>query len=82
MPKSRYQFLTVSETAEALGRRRWFVYKELEAKRLAFYLIGGRRMISQGDLDDYVQRSRVAALGEKKKKILFTEQAKAEASAK
>jgi excisionase family DNA binding protein len=68
MSQTRYQFLSVVEAAEQLGRARWFIYRELDRKRLPYYLIGGRRCISQHDLDDYVARSRVAAMGEKRTK--------------
>ena len=73
MSESRYQLLSVDQAAKQLCRARWFVYKELDKKRLAFYLIGGRRMISQRDLDEYVARGRVRALGEKKTKISMQE---------
>jgi excisionase family DNA binding protein len=69
MPQSRYQLLSVSEAAEQLGRKRWFVYRLLEKRLLPHYLIGGRRVISQRDLDAYVERNRVAAVGEKKRKV-------------
>lgn len=65
---SRYQLLSVAEVAEQLGRKRWFVYKLIDARRLPHYLIGGRRCVSQTDLDAYVARARVAAFGEKKTK--------------
>jgi len=61
---SRYQLLSVAQAAVQLERKRWFVYKLLDQRKLAFYVVGGRRMISQRDLDDYVARTRVAALGE------------------
>jgi hypothetical protein len=38
-------------------------------KRLPYHRIGGQICISQRDLDDYVARARVAALGEKKTKV-------------
>jgi excisionase family DNA binding protein len=63
---SRYQMLSVAEAAKELNRNRWFVYDEINRKRIAYYRIGGKIAISQRDLDDYVARSRVAALGEKK----------------
>jgi hypothetical protein len=52
-----------------LNRNRWFVYDEINRKRIAYYRIGGKIAVSQRDLDDYVARSRVAALGEKKIKV-------------
>ena len=64
MSQSRYQLLSVAEAAEQLGRARWFVYKLLDSRRLPYHLIGGRRCISQTDLDRYVSRGRVRALGE------------------
>ena len=69
MSSSRYQLLSVAHAAEQLGRQRWFVYQEIYRRRLPYYRIGGGICISQRDLDDYVARSRVAALGEKKTKI-------------
>jgi len=66
---SRYQMLSVAEAAKELNRNRWFVYDEINRKRIAHYRIGGKIAVSQRDLDDYVARSRVAALGEKKIKV-------------
>jgi excisionase family DNA binding protein len=66
---SHYNLLSVAEVAERINRNRWFIYDEINRKRIAFYRIGGRIAISQRDLDDYVARARVAALGEKKTKI-------------
>jgi len=66
---SRYQMLSVAEAAKELNRNRWFVYDEINRKRIAYYRIGGKIAVSQRDLDDYVARSRVAALGEKKIKV-------------
>jgi excisionase family DNA binding protein len=64
---SRYEMFSVAQAATELGRKRWFIYQLLDEKKLAYYLIGGRRCISRRDLDEYVNRSRVAALGERKK---------------
>ena len=69
---NRYGFLSVAQVAEELGRARWFVYKLLDDHKLAFHMIGGHRKISQADLDAYVERSRVAALGERKPKAQAT----------
>ena len=66
MSRSRYSLLSVLEASEQLGRKRWFVYDEISRKRLPYYRIGGHIAISQRDLDDYVERSRVPALGEKR----------------
>jgi excisionase family DNA binding protein len=49
---SLYQLLSVAEAAEELRRNRWFVYKELRRKRLAFHRIGGGIAISRQDLDE------------------------------
>ena len=38
---SRYTLLSVAEVAEQLSRKRWFVYKLLDSRRLPYYLIGG-----------------------------------------
>jgi excisionase family DNA binding protein len=73
MPSSRYQLLSVAEAAEMLRRKRWFIYGEIEKRRLPFHRIGGQICIRQRDLDDYVERSRQPALGERKKKIIFPE---------
>jgi excisionase family DNA binding protein len=75
MSQSRYQLLSVSDAAEQLGRKRWFVYQLLEKRLLPHYMIGGRRVVSQRDLDAYVERNRVAAVGEKKIKINFADAA-------
>jgi len=65
---SRYELLSVAEAAQELGRARWFIYGELARQRLAYHMIGGRKAISRADLDAYIQRGRVAALGEPKRK--------------
>jgi excisionase family DNA binding protein len=69
MSSPRYQLLSVAKAAELLGRKRWFIYDEINRKRIAYHRIGGQICISQRDLDDYVARARIAALGEKKTKI-------------
>ena len=66
MASPRYQLLSVIQAAEQLNRKRWFIYGEIYRKRLPYHRIGGQICISQRDLDDYVARARVAALGEKK----------------
>lgn len=68
MSQGRYQLLSIAEVAELLRRQRWFVYKEMDEKHLAFCLIGKRRMVTQADLDAYIERGRVRALGERKNK--------------
>jgi len=73
MSESRYQLLSVDQAAKQLGRARWFVYKLIDSRRLPYHLIGGRRCISQRDLDEYVTRSRVVGVGEKKTKITVQE---------
>jgi excisionase family DNA binding protein len=65
---NRYGFLSVTQVAEELGRARWFVYKLLDERKLAFHMIGGHRVVSPPDLDAYIERCRVAALGEGKSK--------------
>jgi excisionase family DNA binding protein len=69
MASPRYSLLSVIQAAEQLGRKRWFVYGEIYRKRLPYHRIGGGICISQHDLDEYVARSRVAALGERKTKV-------------
>jgi len=69
MPSPRYELLSVIQAAEQLGRKRWFVYRLIYRKHLPYHRIGGGICVSQRDLDDYVARSRVAALGEKKIKV-------------
>ena len=69
MPGARYQLLSVIQTAEQLNRTRWFIYDEIKKRHLPYHQIGGRICISQADLDAYVARSRVSALGEKKSKV-------------
>jgi excisionase family DNA binding protein len=66
---SRYEMLSVAEAAKELRRNRWFIYDEITHKRIACYRIGGKIAISRRDLDDYIARARVAALGEKKTKV-------------
>jgi len=68
MASPRYQLLSVIQAAEQLNRKRWFVYGEIYKGKLAYHKVGGQIAVSQHDLDEYVARSRVAALGEKKTK--------------
>jgi excisionase family DNA binding protein len=71
---NRYELLSVAEAAAQIRRKRWFIYDEIKKRKLAHYVVGGRCCISQSDLDAYIARSRVPALGEpKSKKIVFTE---------
>ena len=63
---SRYELLSIAQGAEELGRARWFMYKLIKEKKIAVHKIGGGLAISRADLDEYVKRSRVAALGERK----------------
>jgi excisionase family DNA binding protein len=63
---SRYEILSIDEAAAELRRKRWFLYKLLEDRKLAFHVIGGRKMILRSDLDEFIARSRVAAIGEKR----------------
>jgi excisionase family DNA binding protein len=66
MSSTRYQLLSVIQAADQVNRTRYFIYDEIDKGRLACHRIGGRICIAQCDLDDYVSRSRIAALGEKK----------------
>ena len=68
LPMSRYEILSVAEAARELGRARWFVYGLMANHKIAFHMIGGRRAISRVNLDAYIERSRVPALGERKRK--------------
>jgi len=61
-----YSLLSVMQAAEHLGLTAWYVYQKIYSRQIAFHKIGGRIFIAQTDLDDYVARGRVAALGEKK----------------
>lgn len=63
-----YELLSVIEAAARLGRKRWWIYVQIKKRKLPYYQIGGGIKISQRDLDDYVARSRVPALGERKKR--------------
>jgi excisionase family DNA binding protein len=65
---SRYTLFSVAEAAQLLSRSRFFIYDEIARGKLACHRIGGKIAISQDDLDSYVSRSRVAALGERKTK--------------
>jgi len=56
------------QAAEHLGLTAWYVYQKIYSRQIACHRIGGRVFIAQRDLDDYVNRGRVAALGEKKTK--------------
>jgi hypothetical protein len=60
--------LTVRKVAEELDRCSDFVRDEMSKKRLAYHKIGGRYYIATEDLADYVNRSRVAAFGERRAK--------------
>jgi excisionase family DNA binding protein len=65
-PNNRYSLLSVMQAAEQIGFTPWYVYQKIYSRQLACHRIGGRVFIAQRDLDDYVARSRVAALGEKR----------------
>lgn len=59
--------LTLKEAALALGVSEWTVRREVTARRLACVrsrLNRGKIMILREDLAAYVQRNRVAAIGE------------------
>jgi excisionase family DNA binding protein len=60
-----FGLMTINEVATSLGRHSDFIRDEINRKRLAYYKIGGRFFISQKDLAAYVERSRIAAFGEK-----------------
>jgi excisionase family DNA binding protein len=59
------KFFSVRKVAEELGRSTDFVRNEINRKRLAHHRLGGRIYISLDDLQEYLNRSRVAAFGEK-----------------
>jgi excisionase family DNA binding protein len=63
---SRYALLSVAEAAGQVSRARWFMYGEIKKRKIPYHQIGGCICISQTDLDAYVARSRVPALGEKR----------------
>lgn len=42
-----------------------FVRDQMEKKKLAYHKIGGRYFIAEEDLEKYIERSRVAAFGER-----------------
>jgi len=65
LPNS-YELLSVAQAAKELGRHRWFVYNEIAKRRIPFHRLGGLLFIHKRDLRNYVARSRIAALGEKK----------------
>jgi excisionase family DNA binding protein len=62
------ELLSVSQTAEELGRSTDFVRDEISRKHLAHHRMGGRIFVSRDDLIDYVKRCRVAAFGERPRK--------------
>jgi excisionase family DNA binding protein len=67
-PNNRYSLLSVAQAAEQLGLTSWYVYQKIYQRQIACHKIGGRVFIAQRDLDDYVARGLVAALGERKAK--------------
>jgi excisionase family DNA binding protein len=58
------KLFSVRETAKELGRSTDFVRDEINRKRLAHHRLGGRIFVSERDLEAYLNRNRIAALGE------------------
>jgi excisionase family DNA binding protein len=57
--------LTIAETATEIRSSTDFVRDEIRKRRLASHRLGWKYFITREDLDAYLKRSRVAALGEK-----------------
>jgi excisionase family DNA binding protein len=57
--KKERKMLTVKEAAEHLRMSAKFVYRLVEGKQLNYTKLGNRIRIDKGDLDEYLQRSRV-----------------------
>jgi excisionase family DNA binding protein len=56
--------LTIAETATELRSSTDFVRDEIRKRRLASLRLGWRYFIAREDLEVYLKRSRIAALGE------------------
>ena len=59
------ELLTIAIVAVLLTTSEDFVRDEIRKRRLAHHRLGWRIFISRGDLEDYLQRRRTAALGER-----------------
>jgi len=59
------QLLTVQKIAEDISRSTDFVRDEIKKRRLSHLRIGGRLYVTEDDLAAYLERSRVAAYGER-----------------
>jgi excisionase family DNA binding protein len=58
-PEPRHQrLLRPEEAAEALGISRATVFKEIASGKLRSALVGGRRRISESDLEAFIEASR------------------------
>jgi excisionase family DNA binding protein len=64
----RNQLLSVSQAAKELTHGPFWLYEQVRLKKIPYHRIGRRIFFSQDDLDAYIAKSRVAALGEKKAK--------------
>lgn len=69
LPSLAKALLTLTEAEQATGISSWTLRRDISARRLACIRRGGRRgkiLLSVADLEDYLERYRIAAIGERK----------------
>jgi excisionase family DNA binding protein len=59
--QSAARFLSVEQVAEILAVQPSWVYKQVQARRIAAHKIGHYLRFDPADLDDFIARSRVEA---------------------
>jgi excisionase family DNA binding protein len=62
------KLLTVNDVAEILKASRSFVYDLLANRKIAYFKVGGKRLVSEEDLHSYLDSQRVEPT-EKKRKV-------------
>ena len=65
MPKS-FKLNSVEEAGAQIKRSKFFMYRQIKAKKIRTCQIGGVLMIAQSDLEDFVNSSHGRVKGEKK----------------
>ncbi len=63
------KLLTVNDVAEILKASRSFVYDLLANRKIAYFTVGGKRLVSEDDLLSYLDSQRVEPTEKKKKKV-------------
>jgi len=62
------QFLTATEAAERLRLSVSTLYHMTSARKIPFYKIGQRTIFSEAELEDWIQKRRVAPIAEQANK--------------